>query len=366
MTTRPATPMPDWATDATYTSGPDTGIATKLEPVAGEFAPGFWRTYKPSARKLNWWMNKVGAWLEWLASYTIDTEIGGVYSPSGPINFAGAGVWITQQLVVGGPSTPLYAAGLSIVNGTFSVLTNGANFSGTVGIAGVASFTAPDGLSPCATFTGPANFNGTASHSANFASDVMFGGKLFVNNGGVAILPGGAELGIGGVDGLSVFSGGVHIWAGGLGVAGGASVLGGTTLDGVSCTGFASFTSGASFTGSSIIDIEQEIVLTGAGRIRRRVALASDADRHFDYGSADVVCFAGDGVLSANRTWTIDDTGAHDGAILHLSRRMETSGWSVTVKRSDGSTIGGLDVNHASMVLIRVAGTWQLLDWTRW
>ena len=61
MTTRPATPMPDWATDATYTSGPDTGIATKLEPVAGEFAPGFWRTYKPSARKLNWWMNKVGA-----------------------------------------------------------------------------------------------------------------------------------------------------------------------------------------------------------------------------------------------------------------------------------------------------------------
>lgn len=64
--TRPAGNPPAWATDATYTSGIDVGLATKLEPLTGEKAQGYHQGGKPPARKLNWLWNSFCLWVGYL------------------------------------------------------------------------------------------------------------------------------------------------------------------------------------------------------------------------------------------------------------------------------------------------------------
>lgn len=58
--------FPDWATDATYSSGPDSGLPTKLEPTSGEKASGYIRGQRPPARKMNWQLGKIGDWVRYL------------------------------------------------------------------------------------------------------------------------------------------------------------------------------------------------------------------------------------------------------------------------------------------------------------
>ena len=59
--------LPTHATSETFVAGPDIGEDTKVEPSAAEMAEGFHRTGKPPARKLNWSMNKLGEWVQYLA-----------------------------------------------------------------------------------------------------------------------------------------------------------------------------------------------------------------------------------------------------------------------------------------------------------
>lgn len=65
MTDRP-TAFPDWATDETYSSGPDSGLPTKLEPTSGEKASGYIRGQRPPARKMNWQFGVTGKWIRHL------------------------------------------------------------------------------------------------------------------------------------------------------------------------------------------------------------------------------------------------------------------------------------------------------------
>lgn len=67
MTTRPAASIvPTWATEDTYSSGEDTGLATKLVPTSGERAQGYHRKGRPPARKLNFQLNQIGQYLDYL------------------------------------------------------------------------------------------------------------------------------------------------------------------------------------------------------------------------------------------------------------------------------------------------------------
>ncbi|HVJ27421.1 MAG TPA: hypothetical protein VM493_07745, partial [Vicinamibacterales bacterium] len=71
--TRPSD-LPEWASGATYATGPDAGTATKIEPSAGEKADGNVRGTAPSPQKFNWWMNLVSEWVEYFADETPTTE----------------------------------------------------------------------------------------------------------------------------------------------------------------------------------------------------------------------------------------------------------------------------------------------------
>lgn len=65
--------VPEWATSATYTGGPEAGTNTKTDPGASRKAEGWEPAAKPPAQEFNWWWNLVGSWVDWLDSFfTID------------------------------------------------------------------------------------------------------------------------------------------------------------------------------------------------------------------------------------------------------------------------------------------------------
>lgn len=74
LPTKPATPVPTWATDANYTSGDDVGLSTKVEPTSGEKAEGHFRGKRPPARKINWLKHWICQWLGWTESALDDIE----------------------------------------------------------------------------------------------------------------------------------------------------------------------------------------------------------------------------------------------------------------------------------------------------
>lgn len=66
--------LPTWASDATYSSGPDIGEATRLEPTSGEKATGFVRATRLPARKMNWTLGMICDWLAHFKDVTDDHE----------------------------------------------------------------------------------------------------------------------------------------------------------------------------------------------------------------------------------------------------------------------------------------------------
>jgi hypothetical protein len=64
---RPKGPLPTWATDDTYTSGPATGDPTKVEPLTGEKAQGWQPGQRLPAEKFNAIENGQDAWIGYLA-----------------------------------------------------------------------------------------------------------------------------------------------------------------------------------------------------------------------------------------------------------------------------------------------------------
>jgi hypothetical protein len=78
LPTKPATPVPTWATDTNYTTGDDIGLTTKGEPTTGETAEGHFRGKRPPARKINWLKHWICQWLAWAeaAIDSLDTYLG--------------------------------------------------------------------------------------------------------------------------------------------------------------------------------------------------------------------------------------------------------------------------------------------------
>lgn len=70
----PAT-RPTWATDATFTSGPDSGEPTKETPApsSGVRAQGLVPGAEFTGQRFNWILNLVGAWIDFFADF-LDQE----------------------------------------------------------------------------------------------------------------------------------------------------------------------------------------------------------------------------------------------------------------------------------------------------
>lgn len=69
---RPATPAPEWASDANYPAGPEpeAGFPTKVAPTSGQADVGWRPDQIPPAEEENWWKNNVWLWLAYLQEIT--------------------------------------------------------------------------------------------------------------------------------------------------------------------------------------------------------------------------------------------------------------------------------------------------------
>jgi hypothetical protein len=114
MQKRPTGTLPTWATDATYTSGVDTGNDTKLEPLSGEKAQGYSRSARPPARKWNWLLNKLGAFVDYLSDVAIQN-----WEPPAYLDAFGLSI-DTNSPTNGGHARPFFdlSRGLWIVPGS--------------------------------------------------------------------------------------------------------------------------------------------------------------------------------------------------------------------------------------------------------
>jgi hypothetical protein len=65
------TDLPDWATDTNYTTGDDTGTATKITPLSGFKHQGWIKNFPVLAQYFNYWMNLVYQWVVWLDSGSV-------------------------------------------------------------------------------------------------------------------------------------------------------------------------------------------------------------------------------------------------------------------------------------------------------
>jgi hypothetical protein len=62
--------LPQWATDTNYPAGaaPEAGAPIKVEPTSAKKAVGWRPSELPPAQYLNWWMELVHRWIDWLSS----------------------------------------------------------------------------------------------------------------------------------------------------------------------------------------------------------------------------------------------------------------------------------------------------------
>jgi hypothetical protein len=260
--TRPATPLPTFATDANYTSGPDNTLATKVAMLSGEQAQGFFRTGRAAARKVNWLLNKIGAWIDWLQQHTLDGENGGAWNPDAFITIGGAGLKLTTVLRFDSGAS---AGEISFQGSATSFIVNTADAS----FSCKAFFNASDA----------ARFNGTVLFTdiATFQVAPIFqaGGNLhggFINDTpGLLVSPSGTIIG----------------------------------------TGSGTFDLQAPAT------VSAEMVLSGAGRIRKRLTYAPNSNVNFDVTTTDVLVLQL-GLSGPPNIYTLQNAGASEGSIIEV------------------------------------------------
>jgi hypothetical protein len=283
--TRPATPLPTWATDALYTSGPDNGQITKIAPLSGEQTQGYFRTGRVPARKLNWLLNKIGAWIDWIQQHVLDGENGGNYAPSAPIIVAGAGVQCD------GPFKATASCHLDVCNIDTPGLVIGSGGTilggGSPGLAVLAGGAAIDG-------------NSSIVGNLHVTSDVTIDGTTLANHqlevALAGIVVGASTVVLGnGLAGIIVQAGGINLSSG---------------------TGFIVNT-GASFAIECPSEFDDEIVLAGTGRIRKRVVYGANANTTYSFSTADKIVVKS-GALTGTPIYKIDDTGAQLGAEIEF------------------------------------------------
>lgn len=272
---------------------------------------------------------------------------GGVYAPATPIVIGEdspgvGGLRVTALAQFDGtfecnaPSAAFNAGvtitGLAIVAGT--VIAADMQSTGTLQVGGNAT------IGGTLTANGPFVANGAST----FNADVTIGAGLLA---GATILGSLAVSGDSTLNGLTTAVGGIIVSSAGviIGDSGGLLVTGGTTLQG-------------------------PVTLEVGGRIRRRVTVAGDANASYGPATTDVVFLPGS-VLSANRTYTIDDTGAGNGdSILFACQTAGTWATNTIEIRRPGGTLlvasmSGLTSALNTVEVMRIGGVWELIGYGR-
>ena len=104
--TSPALPVPSWATDTLYSTGPDVGLTTRYAPSAGTKAHGHVGDSRTAARIDNWRDGALCDWVAYLSTIAVrswhpidsdfDAAISGLTHTPGPaVGFNGGWRWLT-------------------------------------------------------------------------------------------------------------------------------------------------------------------------------------------------------------------------------------------------------------------------------
>jgi hypothetical protein len=144
-------------------------------------------------------------------------------------------------------------------------------------------------------------------------------------------------------------------------------------IDGdLGCAGDVSLTAGTLFSlvGTVLagpVTLDDPMTLTGNGHIRSRVTLGGDVNATYSVSTTDIV-WVNSGVITAARTYLVDDTGAGQGSRMKFM--VLGSAFTITIRRaSDNSLIGTIirnapgDVFSLDIFWLTSSGRWEILGY---
>jgi len=135
MSTKP-TDLPTWATDATYSSGPESGEDTKIEPSAGFQAEGFKPATYPRPEHFNWYMNLVYLWAQYLndGAFSGNHSFANDVAITGALTLTGAFKHGNEIRIVGGSDGKVYVGTWNVMDPSVAnaLLTAGGAITHTV------------------------------------------------------------------------------------------------------------------------------------------------------------------------------------------------------------------------------------------
>lgn len=135
-------------------------------------------------------------------------------------------------------------------------------------------------------------------------NDAWLGAQAFTSAGGARTLTGSVTVNPG--TGPFTWTFACDVTFGGA-LGAGTAILGATSASSLSVAGNTSL---------STASISGPVTSVGAGRVRRRVITGADADSNYGINDADVII--GATMTTADRTYTINTTGANEGDVLKI------------------------------------------------
>lgn len=170
------------------------------------------------------------------------------------------------------------------------------------------------------------------------------------------------------IEATTSFGTGVTIASGGATIAGNSTISGNLTLNGtgaLSVTGNATIgnASGDAHSITGTTTVNGPVVYSGTGRPQYKTATLTDSNANITPVTANIY-YMPNGVMSAGRTVTIDDTDCANGDWLWVTSA-ETGASGLTVNGPGGSptyhTLSSGTGDQMALFLVRIAGTWRMI-----
>lgn len=142
MPTRP-TLLASFATDATLTSGPQSGLSTRLDPGVGTRGQGFYQDRRLPARALSYLLGILGDWVAYFDPLVTPFSAGGTLTPTSDLSIATP---TTHTISINGSAfSPVVDGGAAFLPGSLTTvggIGGGTNISaaGNITAGGYARF----------------------------------------------------------------------------------------------------------------------------------------------------------------------------------------------------------------------------------
>lgn len=282
-------------------------------------------------------------------SKAINGDDGGPWSPSSPIEIGGSGIKITGLAEFTGEfkvTTEAKLQGGALITGGDLTVSQNASVQGDLTVSTKAGFGGAPEAGFAAKVTGNCKVTGTCSVTGdlNAASNVSVQGAITAQGN---ITGDGGRLETLGIH-SAVSSGKVFTADGAGNITGNFDVGGALAVTGAASAASLSVSGNATLNGTT----------KAKGRFKRRVlTIASDASLTVSVADYDLV-FLPNGILTADRTLTLDTTGAEEGDVFRVATADTT--WSLNVEFAlDSNPIKVASNARRWIEATFIGGTWR-------